>query len=74
MKQLPRKTVEKTKPICKNEKTNLNSCSEMTYEGKCPSDYPKNKANQTRSAAKIPKGEFLETSNRGSKVYPSFSA
>jgi hypothetical protein len=36
MKQLPRATVEKTKPICKNAKMNLNLCTEMTYEGKCP--------------------------------------
>jgi hypothetical protein len=48
MKQLPRATAEKTKPICKNEKMNLNPCSEMTYEEKCPSDDPKNKPNQTQ--------------------------
>jgi hypothetical protein len=32
MKQLPRATAEKTKPICKNEKTNLNLCLKITYE------------------------------------------
>jgi hypothetical protein len=36
MKQLLRETVKKTKPICKNAKTNLNPCSEMTYEEICP--------------------------------------
>jgi hypothetical protein len=36
MKHLPRETVEKTKPICKNAKMNLTPCTEMTYEGKCP--------------------------------------
>jgi hypothetical protein len=36
MKQLPRATAKKTKPICKNEKMNLNPCTKMTYEEKCP--------------------------------------
>jgi hypothetical protein len=49
MKQLLRATAEKTKPICKNEKTNLTPCSEMTYDKNAAAGNPKNKPNQTRS-------------------------
>jgi hypothetical protein len=85
MKQLPRETVEKTKPICKNEKTNLTFCLKMTYEEKCPSTDPKNKPNQTQfsigaclgcgfwnlfGTLGLVLGIWLLPSNRGLEAHP----